>query len=535
MSQILDYLGRPITVNKSAEESLREENQRLRLKNRQIMQTVDAAGMDEFSARLFANADSLGPNAAFSEGVRSRVRNRGRHAYINGNYARGLVRTHSSDLIGACPRPQITIPGDDSGAVAAAIERRYLRWAKEIGLGHTYRLAEKCRGHSGEAFLFVADNDRLNHPVKMTVRDFEPEQCLTPWQRHETTTTIDGIEFDALGNRIRYWVLRYHPNDTYTVATQPGEGNFIAFDARNVFHWFEQDRSGQVRGLSRISAALPILEQVRRWNLATLTAAEFASMIAGYIKSTIPPQDGQPTQISNWEFFEIIKGALLTFPHGFEPEQMESKHPNAQHSEYKREQLNEAGRGSGAPLNVVTGNSSGYNYSSGRLDHVPYQREKRIERYDFEGVVMDRVFFKYVENERAIGLIDSSVPDVSEWDLEWNYDGFGSIDELKDAKSDDTRLKNGTATIYEICREYGQDPRAFLRKLFAEIKLFEANGAIHPFAAATKAPPAPTAETTPEDEDETDKELEDEEEGDEEEAGQVNRLNGHFNLNGVHK
>lgn len=475
----------------ATEQKLREALTREQQKNRDIRAKVDAAGTDEFSTRLFQNADSLGPNAAFSEGVRQRVRDRGRHANLNNNYARGLVRTHASDLIGACPKPQLTIPGDESGEVAEAIERGYMRWAKEIKLGHTYRLAEKCRGHSGEAFLFAADNPKLKHPVKLTIRDFEPEQCVTPWNRRDSANIIDGIEFDEFGNRIFYHVLRYHPGESYTVAAARGSGDFMAMPASKVFHWFEQDRPGQVRGLVRISAALPIMEQVRRWNLATLTAIEFASMIAGIIKSRLPMQDGQPASVKDWDFYEVVKGALMTLPADCDASQMEAKHPNAQFSEFKREQLNEAGRGSGAPLNVMTGNSSGYNYSSGRLDHVPYQRDKRIDRFDFQSCVMDPVFLLYVEEARMVGLIEASVPAVEEWGIAWNYDGFGSIDEQKDANTDDIRLANGTTNFAEVESEYNRDWRQQLKQLAKEVKAYAAEGLVHPFVAAQKAAASP--------------------------------------------
>lgn len=469
------------------------EKQNLRTKVHELRAKLEAAGGDEFNTRLWANADSLGPNAAFSDTVRSRVRDRGRYEHLNGNYARGLVRDHAYDLIGACPKPQLTIPGDDSGDIAAGIERSWQQWAKEVRLGHTCRLMEKCRGHSGEAFAYTADNPALRHPIKMAVRQFEPEQCVSPWDQKLAANTIDGIRFDEFGNRAEYFVLRYHPGELNDLGIGRGESDFLRLPANRVFHWFEQDRPGQIRGIPRISASLPLFSQVRRWNLATLTAAEFAAMLAGIMYTNMPAADGQPTTIDNWNFFELVKGALLSLPSGWDAKQFKAEQPTTSHAEYKREQLNEAGRGSGAPLNVVTGNSSGYNYSSGRLDHVPYQRGKRIDRYDFQNVFLEPLLLLWVAEARMIGLIDASVPPIEEWGIAWNYDGFGSIDEQKDANTDDMRLGNGTATLQEIYAEYGQDSREQFRRLVAEVKMFEAEGLVHPFVAKNTATPQPAA------------------------------------------
>jgi len=530
VSQILDQYGKPIA--QTADERLRAEVQRLRVKNQQMRQSVEAAGTDEFNSRLFQNADSLGPNAAFSEGVRQRTRDRARHEHINNGNARGLVRTHAYDLIGTCPRlQQLTIPGDESGEKAEKVERSFAKWQTAIQMGFKARLMERAVGHSGESFAILQENPKLKNKVKLDWRIVEAEQLTTPWNLPTNTNIVDGIEIDAFGNRLRYFFLKYHPGESRGPSMN-GIGDFLVINADKVLHWFECDRAGQLRGLPKTTSGLKTFAQVRRWDEAALTAAEFAAMIAGILTSNLPVGSDAPQAISNWEMFELLKGMLLTLPQGYDFKQADAKQPTANHDEFKRSQQNDAGRGSGTPLNVTTGNSSGYNYSSGRLDHVPYHREKRIDRFDFRNVVLDPTFIAWEEEARIVGEIEADLPAIDEWAWEWNYDGFEGIDAEKDAKTDDVRLRNGSTNFAEVESEYGRDWRKQLKQLVKEVKAYAAEGLVHPFVAASKPPVAPVKDELPPDDEE-----DDEEETDEAENRIVNRLNPSVNghsPNGVH-
>lgn len=496
MSKQYDVLTGPFP-SAAAEDKLREDLKTAHFKNREMRAKVDAAGTDAFSQRLYSGADSLGPNAAFSEGVRQRVRDRGRYENLNNGTARGLSRSHSNDLIGTCPRPQLTIPGDPDGLIAEQIEASFGKWAKAIQMGHKARLMEKQACHSNEAFCILQDNERVNHPVKLDWRLIECDQCLSPYGMQTDPYLIDGVRIDELGNKLVYYFLKYHPNELRGIGLM-NAGEFITVSADKVLHWFEADRPGQLRGLAKLASALPIFAQVRRWDAAALTAAEFAAMLAGVMKTNLPTQSGSATQIDDWSFFEMVKGALLTIPQGWDATQFDPKQPTANHGEFKRGLHNDAGWGSGAPLNVTTGNSSQYNYSSGRLDFVPYHRSKRIDRYDFQNVVLDPTFVRWETYARFAGEIPEGTVPLDQWTWSWNFDGFEGIDAQKDANTDDVRIRNGTATYAEIFGEYGQDSREQLKKLAAEVRAFKAEGLIHPFVAEQMAAaPSPQAGQNP--------------------------------------
>lgn len=463
---------------------------------------VDAAETTDENRRHWANADAFGPNAALNESTRNKLRMRGRYETINNAYARGLVRTLAYDLIGTGPRPRITIPspknpdgtpGPDYSEAAKTVERKYTKWARAIGLGRKYRLLEKGAARCGEGFGVLATNPRVKNQVKLDVRLVEPEQCTSPPLNPIDPNVIDGIRFDDFGNPIEFFFLKYHPGETNS-AFFNSSLIYVTVPAERVVHWYEKDRPGQMRGIPRITASLPLFSQLRRYTLATLTAAEFAAMLAGIMKTNSNASDVSVNTEERWSMFELVRGALLTLPAGWEATQFKSEQPRAEYPDFKRELLNEGGRAAGAPLNIVSGNSSGYNFSSGRLDHLPYQRQLRIDRDDFELVVVEPVFYAWAEEALLLGDIPADLPPIEEWTVTWMYDEFDSIDQVKDAQADDIRLKNGTLTYKEALGARGQDEEDHFQQLAREQKRCQELGLPWPLSGTASPQQDPAAD-----------------------------------------
>jgi capsid protein len=267
---------------------------------------------------------------------------------------------------------------------------------------------------------------------------------------------------------------------------------FVRVPATQVLHWREVDRPGQLHGLPRITSALPLFAQLRRIRLATLTAVEFAAMVAGILKTNISAvPDGGPMPVENWSLFELVRGALLSLPEGWEATQFKSEHPNATFEMLQGEILGEAGRGVGAPRNVVLGTSKDLNFSSGRLDHLPYHRALYIERDEFRTVVLDPVLLAWEQEARMAGELQG-VPPIEEWEWDWLWDSFDSIDQLKDAQADDIRIKNGTTTLKAVVG----DPESHFDQLAREKAYAESKGLPWPAAAGAPMPAQPN-DTSP--------------------------------------
>jgi capsid protein len=124
------------------------------------------------------------------------------------------------------------------------------------------------------------------------------------------------------------------------------------------------------------------------------------------------------------------------------------------------------------PTFVAAGNSSGYNYASGRLDHQTYFKAIRVEQSHLECVVLDRILHAWLDEAVLIpGLIPSGLPPFTTWESQWFFEGREHVDPSKEASAQATRLANHTATLAEEYARRGLDWEEQLRQRAKEVAL----------------------------------------------------------------
>jgi lambda family phage portal protein len=428
----------------------------------------DAAGSGSENRVHWSYADDLSANAAASPEVRRTLRRRARYERDNDPHINGLTKQLAYDLVGTGPRLQLQL-GEEYETAARLVEQSFAAWCRACDLADKLRVLHEARPTDGESFGQFITNPALPNPVKLDLRTYEAEQVASPWG--ELTDDVDGIRFDASGNPTAYHVLSEHPGDTYTAAF--GEGRWVP--ARYMVHWFRPSRPGQARGVSELASALAISSQTRRYSQAVLSAAEFAASIAGVMYSTLPPADG-PVSVEAMDPIEVPRAKLLTLPEGWQAGQLKAEQPTGTHNEFVDGKRADQARPLGVPRNVMLGNSSQYNFSSGRLDHVPYHRTLWIERDRFRNRVVDRLFLAWVQEAQLVGLIPDALPALNLWTWDWHWDGFGAIDPVKETQASVDRINAGLSTLQEENAADGKDWRDVLTQKAREKRFAESLG-----------------------------------------------------------
>lgn len=433
-------------------------------KGRGVRASYDAAQTTDENANHWAWTDNYSANASMDSATRATLRERSRYEADNNSYFRGLIETRASDLIGTGPRLQLSIPGDTDRSKAKQVERAYARWARSVNYAEKLRILEKSGIRDGEGFAVLTDNPRIPDrgltSVTLDLRIYEAEQCSDPWDYGFDALYTDGVRYDDKGNVKEYTFLKNHPGGVSLFRNW----ETTTIPAASVLHWYRPYRPGQHRGVPELQAALPLFAQLRRYTLATLTAAETAAMLAGIMKSQAPIGDESPTDESTFDKIPLTRGTLLTLPPGFDASQFKPEQPTGTYKDFKGELLNEIGRCLGVPFNVIAGNSSGYNYSSGRLDHQIYYRGIEVDRSRLRIAVLDPVFRAWVQEAALANEIPAGLPAWAEWSWEWFFDGFTAIDPLKDANAESVSLSTGAMTLSEIYAAKGMDWEDALRQ-----------------------------------------------------------------------
>ena len=453
---------------------------------RALLARYDAALTSDENRRHWTYADGLSARAANNPDVRRILRNRARYEVANNSYARGIVLTLANDTVGTGPRLQMLTIEASANRI---VEQEFARWAKAVRLAEKLRTMRLARAQDGEAFGLLTSNERLATTVKLDLRLIEAEQVTTPDLNTLLENAVDGIIFDEAGNPREYHVLQSHPGDGGLRA------DYDRVPAAAVVHLLRCDRPGQVRGIPDILPALPLFAQLRRFTLAVLGAAETAADFAG-ILYTDAPANGEADAAEPFESIELEKRMLLTMPGGWKMSQMHAEQPSTGFKEFKQEILNEIARCLNMPFNIAAGNSSGYNYASGRLDHQTYYKSLRVDQSHLELVVLDRILTAWLSEAVLIeGYLPASLRRLDADDAhQWFWDGHEHVDPQKEAQAQATRLTNHTTTLADEYARRGQDWETQLRQRAKEIALMNELGLPLSEAASSPSEPEPIDE-----------------------------------------
>jgi len=441
----------------------RSKSRKARQFARMIRAKYDAAVTNADNIRHWANADGLSADAAASPDVRQTLRNRSRYEVANNSYARGIVLTLANDCVGTGPRLQLLAGDSETNRL---VERAFADWAREIRLAEKLRTMRMAKATDGEAFAVLTANPNLASPIKLDVQLIEADRVTNPDLKLATTNAIDGIEFDVFGSPRTYFVLRDHPGTTVYTA---GIGTYDRIPAEAMIHWFRSDRPGQHRGIPEITPALPLFAQLRRYTLAVLGAAETAADFAAVL-FTDAPASGEAAAVEPMDIIELEKRMATVLPDGWKLGQIKAEQPGTTYSEFKREILNEIARCLNMPFNVAAGNSSGYNYASGRLDHQTYYKSIRVEQAHLAGSVLDPLFRAWLdEAELLTEFADLRATDGP--NHQWFFDGTEHVDPAKEANAQATRLASNTTTLAAEYARQGKDWETELRQRAKEKRL----------------------------------------------------------------
>lgn len=227
-----------------------------------------------------------------------------------------------------------------------------------------------------------------------------------------------------------------------------------------MIHLFRVDRPGQARGIPELAPALPLFAMLRRFALATTMAAESAAEFAA-VMYTDAPATGEAEALPEDQWFDPIAmemGSMLTLPNGWKVGQVKAEHPNTTFDSFKRSTLQEIARCLNMPYNIAAGDSSSYNYSSGRLDHQTYFRSIEVDQAYLEVACLDRILLAFLEEAMLVeGLLPDDLGLFDELPHQWFWDSIEDIDPEKTANAANLELTAGISNRARLYASQGLD------------------------------------------------------------------------------
>lgn len=417
--------------------------------------SYDASATTNNNQENWKYVDNLSPNEENNLDVRRILRNRGRYEYNNNSYCHGMVNTLAHDCIGTGPR--LLMLGNEQ--IHKAIEVDFAQWMKEVKYANKLRTMRNSKAFDGESYILKTNNKKLNNDVKLYPQLIETDLVSSHYSQK---TTVDGIWTDAFGNPEAYNILERRPSDTTSIT---GKGRRI--NAKDIIQYANLDRAGQLRGVPELTPALELFAMLRSFTVSVLDSAK---TVANHtmILYTDNATEENTDEVDAFYKVAVERNTMKALPYGWKMAQPKAEQPITTYAEFTNSILNEISRTLQIPFNVASGNSSEYNYASGRLDIVNYAKSIDVERSVIDNDINDNIFEDYMKEWLLVNGINNKEIDLRHI---WTYDGTDHVDPVKNATAQQIKINNGVTDLATECAKDGKDWEVVLRQRVAERKL----------------------------------------------------------------
>lgn len=441
--------------------------------SRNINASYDAASNNRNDYRHWQWSDQNSADASMRPEIRKKIRSKARYEVLENNpIGLGIVLTLANDTVGTGPRLHMNLRNEKYNH---AIQEAWTEWSHAIGLADKLHTMKMAKTIDGEAVARFTTNPRLDFPITLDLKPVECDRLEAPFSMSDLREDyIDGVHLDIHDNPVAYDLLKHHPGSDYYFASNL---EYQTFDARNIIHWFRPDRPEQHRGISECQTALALFALLRRFTLATCSAAEQAANLSLVLHTDNPVGDEFEDEAESlmhdfWmDSVELDRNSATILPNGWDIRQINASHPTTTYAMFKHELIAEIARCLSMPYNIAAANSAEHNYASGRLDHQTYHHAINVERDRLNRHVLDRMFVNWlVEIGMTRGILPKNVerkifevytqfgPNhlARTFKHTWHWDGFSHSDPVKEAQAQSLRIKTG---VSHRALEYAKEGR----------------------------------------------------------------------------
>jgi capsid protein len=213
-----------------------------------------------------------------SSATRYELVRKSRHFERNNGIAIRMSEVFAQFTVGA--HGIVFAPSSSDPAWNSAASESLKRWGRfaDIASRQTFGALQAICAHrlffDGEVFV-VKKFEKVGNRIFPRLHLLETQRVATPpdmWGKDDVNIH-DGIEVDSNGRPIAYYFKDEFSGDKYK-----------RYDASNVFHIFDQDRPGQLRGLPFLTPVMNELADLEELEKLTMRVAKKAASIAAIFK-----------------------------------------------------------------------------------------------------------------------------------------------------------------------------------------------------------------------------------------------------------
>lgn len=420
------------------------------------------------------------------------LRQRSRDAYMGIPTASAALKTMRTNVVagGLMPSPQIDadylrLTNEQAEALQAQILREFALWAdtpvcdadRVDNFYKLQQLAFLSYLMNGDAFALLPVKEQPGQPYSLRVRVIEADRVCSPdgYERlvpcevkgHKVHSIVQGVETDADGMVIAYWICNQHPLSS--LSNQAGALEWTRVEAYgssgrpNVLHVMNRERAGQRRGVPVLAPVLEALKQLGRYTEAEITAAVISAMFTVFIQSAtvqngkpigeaLPPE--QLIDAQDQGTIELGNGAIVALNPGETVEFAKPEHPNSGYDAFFNAMVKEIGAALEIPPEVLEKQFT-QNFSSARGSLNEFWRTCGMQRDWFSDDFCQPVYEAWLAEAVARGRIKApgffGDPAIRKAyaDCKWNGPSRTALNPSQEVEAAIKRVDAGFSTAEE--------------------------------------------------------------------------------------
>jgi lambda family phage portal protein len=281
-----------------------------------------------------------------------------------------------------------------------------------------------------------------------------------------------GIEYDAIGRRVAYWLFDQHPGAAVSLGAVSRR-----IPASEVIHAFDLERAGQERGVPWLAAAIGNLRDFDEFEDAELMKQKIAACMTMFVTDVDGTGTGiaEPSTGTDDPLVETMEPGMVIYGKPGQDVKF-GVPPPATDLGFSARTLRRIAAAIGITYEDQTGDYSQVNFSSSRMARIAHWGNV----YDWQwNLMIPQVCVPAWEWAMEAAVFAGIISSTAELPgAEWTPTPMAMTDPDKEARANVVMVRSGQKTLSQVIREQGGDPEAQLEEYAEDLAKLDAKGII---------------------------------------------------------
>lgn len=436
---------------------------------RQIKNYHEAAANDRLRGGKWLGSQ-LSPNSGLEEDLQA-LRDRSSELYRSDSVG-GAIDDMTNHVVGRGPRLQAKIgpPGQETQPINRKIEKAVRRWSRRCGrdgrssLTNILRQCVRSDGYHGDGFILLSNVSSVDRIIPLALEVIDADRVGTPENKVNDPLCRLGIQHDAGGAIVGYWIRDAHPHDTVDYRQ-----SWTLYEAHRVLHFFDAWYAGQLRGYPWMSRSLTRLKDAKDLDEAAILTAQIGACFSAFITTngnTLAGAVGAATSTTSaGDRLEDIQPGRITRMAGTEDIKFgQPAQPGSSYGPFQEWIHRRAAAGMNWSYEMLCKNWSGTSHAGGRLVLTNTRLDLSVRQGRLEEQVLCPLYERVLDQLVAMDYLGAEIlrayasdPDEFQ-DHAWIHTAWPySVNPGEESKADIALINNNIKSRAEVVASYGGD------------------------------------------------------------------------------